>query len=122
MKLYLAGPMTGYPDLNFPHFHATAAQLRLQGHEVVNPAEINADTSAEWAACMKQDIAQLVTCDGIAVLTGWDASRGARLEHHIATALGMPVHCAYELMAREFQPGGNTPDNAERQKREGAAG
>lgn len=97
MKIYLAGPMTGYADLNFPHFHATAAVLRARGHEVVNPAEVNPDVGAEWAACMKQDIKVLVDCDAIAVLDGWQNSRGATLEHHIATALGMPVHCAYLL-------------------------
>lgn len=40
---YLAGPMTGLPDLNFPTFHARAAELRALGHEVVNPAELAGD-------------------------------------------------------------------------------
>lgn len=97
MKLYLAGPMTGYQDLNFPHFHAVAALLRQQGHEVINPAEVNPDPTAKWEDCMRADIAVLVTCDGIALLDGWDKSRGATLEHHIASSLSMHVMCAYEL-------------------------
>lgn len=96
--VYLAGPMTGIADLNFPLFHATAAALRDMGLTVINPAEINADPKAEWSACMRADIAELVTkCDGIVMLPGWEKSRGASLEHHIATALGMPVHMAAEL-------------------------
>ena len=38
--IYIAGPMTGLPDLNFPTFHTEAARLRSLGHEVINPAEI----------------------------------------------------------------------------------
>lgn len=46
MKIYLAGPMTGIKDLNFPRFHGEAARLRALGHQVINPAELNADTTA----------------------------------------------------------------------------
>ena len=90
-RCYIAGPMSNLPGLNFPAFHAAAAQLRAAGFDVVNPAEINADPTAGWAACMRLDIAQLVTCHAVALLPGWEASRGATLEHHIATQLGMRV-------------------------------
>ena len=43
MRIYVAGPMTGHPELNFPAFHAAATELRALGHHVENPAEINAD-------------------------------------------------------------------------------
>lgn len=89
MKLYLAGPMTGLPELNFPLFHAEAARLRAAGHQVVNPAEINTDPSAGWSECMRKDIVQLVQCEGVALLPGWRNSRGASLEVHIAEELGM---------------------------------
>lgn len=98
MKLYLAGPMTGYKDLNFPLFHAETARLRALGYEVVNPAEINGDSGARWEDCMRQDIAQLVTCDGVACLPMWTTSRGARLEVHIGTTLAMSVRMASELV------------------------
>lgn len=91
MRTYLAGPMSGYPELNFPLFHAEAKRLRDSGHEVVNPAEINVDPTKGWAECMRADIAELVKCDAIAMLPGWQRSPGATLEHHIATQLGMQV-------------------------------
>ena len=91
MRTYIAGPMTGIEALNFPAFHRAAARLRATGHEVINPAEINPDPDAGWTACMRIDLAQLVTCEAIALLPGWDRSRGARLEHHVATALEMRV-------------------------------
>lgn len=90
-KIYIAGPMTGMPDLNFPAFHGEACWLRAMGNEVVNPAEINADSSAKWEDCMRADIAQLVTCGRIHMLSGWEKSRGATLEHHIAVSLGMEI-------------------------------
>lgn len=91
MKVYIAGPMTGLPELNFPAFHRVAARLRAQGHEVANPAEINADPTMGWNTCMRRDIPELVTCDAIVLLPGWERSKGATLEHHIARALDMGV-------------------------------
>ena len=88
-RIYIAGPMTGLPDLNFPAFHAEAARLRALGYEVSNPAEINPDPTAGWEACMRADIAELVKCDGVALLPGLERSRGASLEAHIAHSLGM---------------------------------
>lgn len=90
-KIYIAGPMSGLPELNFPAFHAEATWLRAMGNEVVNPAEINSDPTAKWEDCMRADIAQLVTCDRIHMLPGWTKSRGATLEHHIALSLGMEI-------------------------------
>lgn len=101
MKLYLAGKMSGEPDLNFPAFHAAAADLRARGHVVVNPAEINLDPGAAWLTCMRADIKQLVDCEAICLLPGWEKSRGATLEHQIALGLGMQVHALYELLYPE---------------------
>lgn len=98
-RIYLAGPMTGCPDLNFPLFHAEAARLRALGFDVVNPAEINADPAAKWTDCMRADIAQMVTCDAVATLPGWQRSRGASIEVGLAHGLEMPVHEAVALFA-----------------------
>ncbi|WP_427184821.1 DUF4406 domain-containing protein [Bordetella bronchialis] len=89
MKVYLAGPMTGLPALNHPAFHDAAGRLRARGIEVVNPAEIVKDHGLAWADCMRRDIPELVTCEAIVLLPGWEASRGARLEYTIASGLGM---------------------------------
>jgi hypothetical protein len=91
MKVYLAGPMSGYTDFNFPAFAAGAAMLRAKGYEVVNPAEVNPDTTLTWEACLKADIPELLKCEGIVLMDGWTKSRGATLEAHIAQELRMPV-------------------------------
>lgn len=97
MKLYLAGPMTGLPDLNFPRFREEAARLRALGHEIVNPAELN-PTGTDWLECMRTDIRELVMCDGVALLSGWRNSRGATLEHDIGRRLGLHVIEAADLV------------------------
>jgi hypothetical protein len=99
VKLYLAGPMTGIPDFNFPRFHAEAARLRALGYEVVNPAELVPDTAAGWTFCMRKDIEALLSCSGIALMPGRHKSRGALLEHHIARSLEMHVFTVEEITA-----------------------
>lgn len=91
MKIYLSGPMTGLPDNNFPAFHAIAQALRDAGEDVVNPAEINPDASLSWEECMRADIKALCDCDAIYLLPGWEKSRGAHLELHVAHRLGLKV-------------------------------
>jgi len=93
-SIYIAGPMTGLPDLNFPAFHARAAELRALGHDVINPAEINPDQGMSWRDCMRTDIAALVFCEAIDMLPGWENSIGATLEHHIAQRLNMVISFA----------------------------
>lgn len=88
-RIYLAGPMTGLPDLNFPAFHAEAARLRALGYDVVNPAELNQDLQASWVDCMRADIPALLTCGTIAFLPRWTDSKGASLEGYIADKLNM---------------------------------
>ncbi len=83
--------MTGIKDLNFPAFHREAAYFRGLGKHVINPAEINPDPAAGWQQCMREDIRELVTCDEIVMLQGWENSKGATLEHHIAKTLGLKV-------------------------------
>lgn len=90
-RVYLAGPMTGLPEFNFPAFNAEAAILRAQGLTVINPAEHGIVEGAEWADYLRHDIAGLASCERIHLLRGWENSKGARLEVHIAQQLGMVI-------------------------------
>lgn len=100
MKIYISGPMSGLPDLNFPAFHAAAELLRGAGYDVVNPAELNPDPGKTWRECMSVDIKALCDCDAVAVLPGWDKSRGAMLELDIARRLEMQIGTVGEWLAR----------------------
>ncbi len=88
-RIYLSGPMTGIPDNNFPAFHEWAARLRADGFDVVSPAEIQ--EAGTWELCLRADLRELATCDAIALMPGWEGSKGAHLELHVAHRLGMRV-------------------------------
>jgi hypothetical protein len=90
-RVYIAGPMTGLPEFNHPAFHAAARELRMRGFDVVSPAELNENTNALYEDCMRRDIAELITCEGIHLLEGWENSRGAQVEFSIATILNLRV-------------------------------
>lgn len=92
MKVYIAGPMTGYVDFNYPAFNAAAKVWRKAGHDVINPAENEGgDTSKPYAYYMRQDIELVLSVEAIAVLPGWQKSRGAALEVSIGRILEYPI-------------------------------
>ncbi len=96
-RIYLSGPMSGLPDLNFPAFNAEAARLRALGFEVVNPAELNPEPDTGWHECMRNDLKALLDCDTLALLPGWQHSSGAHLEMHVAHRVGMDIVFAKEV-------------------------
>lgn len=97
-RIYIAGPMTGYADYNFPAFHAAARAWREMGWEVLNPAEaFDGDTTRPYRDYVVHDIDLLNTCDAIAVLPGWDGegARGSVWEWGVAIMLlGIPSYNA----------------------------
>jgi hypothetical protein len=81
--------MTGIPEHNFPAFHEWSARLRADGFDVVSPAEIpDADS---WELCLRADIRELTSCDALALMPGWENSKGANLELHLAHRLGLKI-------------------------------
>lgn len=97
--LYLAGPMSNIADLNFPAFSAMTDKLRTAGFEVISPHEVNPDPGMTWSDAMRKDIPELCKCHAIATLDGWENSKGATLEVHIARQLGMPVLTAEQWLS-----------------------
>lgn len=102
MNVYLSGPMTGKPEWNFPAFNKAARVLRSMGYEVQNPAELTPPpapgeiNSAEdelrfWQGCLREDIKALCDCTGLILLPGFESSKGAMLELHVAHRLGLQV-------------------------------
>lgn len=113
VNIYVAGPMRGIPQFNFPAFNAATARLRAEGHRVFNPAERDNDrhgtdiSAGNEAGCealaakqhgfnlreaLHEDLRFIcLKADAIALLPGWENSRGARAEHATAVALGLQI-------------------------------
>ena len=91
-RIYISGPMTGYPGCNFAAFHDAAERLARAGWQVFNPAEnFGGRTDLPREAYLRLDLAMLAQCEAIAMLSGWEDSRGARLEYAVARELGCVV-------------------------------
>lgn len=104
MKIYLSGPMRGIKDFNFPMFNLAAKELRAAGHEVFNPAEKDLQRDKEegrestWQSetgdivaaeakgfdrrcAIRDDLNYIIDhAEAIALLPGWEASKGAQTE------------------------------------------
>lgn len=91
-RVYIAGPMTGLPDFNYPAFFAAADMLAAAGYEPINPARTEGrEDCSTWLDYMRASLHDIATADGIALLPGWGDSRGAVLESHLGRDLGLPV-------------------------------
>jgi len=100
VKIYLAGPMRGYPQYNFPAFDKARNTLKAAGHKVFCPAETdivegfnpNEEISVEKIQqAFRRDILALLDCQAIAMLPGWEKSVGANTEVSMAEMLGLKV-------------------------------
>ncbi|WP_192248411.1 DUF4406 domain-containing protein [Mesorhizobium caraganae] len=116
-RIYLAGGMTGIQHFNFPAFDRAASRLRDAGHEVFSPADNDRrllgrapdwvpqeyDSLGPWQSwaipgapglrtMLGDDVAWICKeATAIAMLPGWERSRGAMAEHALAVALGHEI-------------------------------
>lgn len=100
--IYIAGPMTGLPDNNYPAFHRAAAALRAPGWVVTNPAENQPPNDAPtWQDWMDLCLPQVREAVMVVLLPGWDRSPGARAERAEADRLGIPAFTLEEVLRGE---------------------
>lgn len=88
LKIFIAGPMRGYPNYNFDKFDAYENLLKNRGIECVNPGrisrkfkedEVNNDINVFNEMVRLQQEAEK-TCNAILLLDGWQWSKGVKLE------------------------------------------
>lgn len=118
IAVYLAGPMRGIANFNFPAFDYAAAKLREQGFEVFSPAErdraaygegiennptgdenLVANSKCTIEDCMEADAVWICRhANAVALLPGWEKSSGANAELALAKALGL----SYIVLGKEY--------------------
>ena len=112
-KIYIAGPMTGYPKLNRDAFNDVAEAFREAGFHVFNPVEHDVSLYGEgwvedhngendlelaekfdfdYGATLADELHWICTyANAIAMLPDWELSKGARAEHAAAVACGIKI-------------------------------
>ncbi len=122
MRVYVAGPMRGIKDFNFPAFDEAAMQLRSCGHVVFSPAERDRDKLGDVfrsATGDEKEIKQFSLrealgadtawiaefADAVVLLPGWERSLGAQAEAALARALGLPTEPIEAFLERVLIPG-----------------
>ena len=130
-SVYLAGPMSGYPEFNAPAFRRAAYSMRQAGWSVVSPVEMDVEdgfkhedhpdadaaflAEVEYNTFLRRDLARLLgneQIQGVVVLPGWEASRGAAAEVEAARNVGLPIF-AYPSMDPVKRPTDYRPASTE---------
>lgn len=94
-KCYLSGPMTGYPENNYPAFEKATAALRQAGYHVFTPHEYmppKKPTISELRrafAAYSRFICE--EADTIILLSGWEQSLGVSAELALAKNCGLEI-------------------------------
>ena len=102
--IYIAGPMTGYPDFNFPAFDEAVICLIDRGWygAIISPADLDREQGIEpdangdianfdYKAAIRRCVDAMFGCDTIYMLKGWELSKGARMEHALAICLDLEI-------------------------------
>ncbi len=100
MRVYIAGPMTGYKDNNRHAFAFAWNRLMEAGFDAVSPHFMESAIEVETKARMGQpavyrhvlpvDLFALSSVDAVLALDGWENSKGALFERHFTTLIQIP--------------------------------
>ncbi|WP_345212039.1 DUF4406 domain-containing protein [Mucilaginibacter gynuensis] len=109
MRIYLSGKITGQSiTISKAVFWSAEVKLKQQGHEVINPMELDHSHRGDWISYMIVDIEALIRkAEAIYMIDGWGESRGARIEYAIAKELGIPIlfeSCNAAISKAEVKP------------------
>lgn len=101
-KIYISGAISHH-DISERRmaFESCARFCELCGFEAVNPFDNGVRDDADWRVHMRADLKLLLECDAICMLDGWELSKGAKLEHDVASSCGLTVY--YETSVRTLQ-------------------
>lgn len=92
-KIYLCGPMSGYPEHNYPAFDKASSLLRKDGYNVFSPHEnFGGDVGRSREEYMAVDLTNVIDADGIVLLPGWGESQGCNTEVMTAWQCAKPAY------------------------------
>lgn len=105
MKIYIAGAITNNPSYR-EQFKEAEERLVAAGHAVINPCKNEGFTYREY---INMGLCELMHCDAIYLLRGYENSTGATLEHDYARTVGLTVIIEAEEVIEGRCPNCNMP-------------
>ena len=87
MKIYIAGSITDNPDYK-EQFEKAEKMLISKGHAVINPVK---NLGFSYKDYIDMGLCELMHCDAIYLLKGFETSMGATLEHLYANTTGIKI-------------------------------
>lgn len=102
-RVYIAGPMTGMKDNNYPTFRMVARALSIQGYQVEDPSWYYLGSEdVPWEVYMGHGLARIQKyCNAMCFLPGWQFSRGAKVEAQFGLDTGL-VFGYYQMTAKRM--------------------
>lgn len=90
-KVYVSGPITGRLIEARRQFAEAKVHLTDAGFDVFNPLENGLGVDEPWERHLAVDVLELLACQAILPLPGWEQSQGARLEMEVAKLVGLRI-------------------------------
>lgn len=103
--IYIAGPISGQPDLNREAFYEAQEQINALGFESLNPHEFCKDIQSQDPQDHKyyrRGFEALAKATDIILLDGWQYSAGAQLESKAAVLFKMGIFENIEDLKRKY--------------------
>ncbi len=114
-KIYIAGPMRGKPNYNFPAFMEADELLTLLGWITINPAQVDIDkgfdpktpqdslTPKDLEEFIVRDIHLVISADAVCLLDGWEDSKGVAVEIAVADYCNIPIFNLTGALEQEIE-------------------
>lgn len=122
MTVYISGAISGKPDRNRAAFDEAVQRVKESCADadylrVVNPVLLGEKLELDFIEMgrtdkpteneyLRKDMKELLSCNAMFMIDGWQGSKGANKELKLASMVGIPVFTDYEVL-REFCAGQN---------------
>ncbi len=93
MEIYISLPITGH-DIEEVEASCIFASgvIQSKGHTPVSPIELAHADPEDYPAVIGTDITALLVCEAVLFLSGWQTSKGCRLEYEAAVIYGKEMY------------------------------